>query len=234
MSNEDNEMDPRVFPIKPLSARQFLDFFPLGMSDEEKDELAAEMEQNVKDLQTVSEDERRFCEILESVGREGTVPFIHYLRINGFFTAPGSVVHHSNWKGGLINHSLKVYDYAMKFREEMLKADPALVGELKEESVAVASLLHDICKMDEYEIRADGSPAHKPTSVHIGGHGCKSVILALLHGYRLEEDEMLAIIWHMGASRIKDLKERTECEMAKKESALVRLIIKADHEAAIH
>ena len=228
----DNNIDPQFSSfIKPLSARQFLDLFPLSISEEEKEELAAEMEQNVKDLQTVSEDEKRFCEILDSVGREGTDSFIHYLKKNGFFTAPGSVVHHSNWKGGLANHSLKVYDYAMKFREEMLQADPSLASGLKKESIAVAALLHDICKMDEYKMRTDGTPAHKPTSVYIGGHGYKSVILTLIHGYKLEEDELLAIIWHMGAGRIKDPKEKAECEKAKKESVLVRLIIKADYEA---
>ena len=57
---------------------------------------------------------------------------------------------------------------------------------------------------------------------------------ALYHGYKLEGDELLAIVWHMGAVRIKDPKEKAECEKAKKESALVRLIIKADHEAATH
>ena len=57
---------------------------------------------------------------------------------------------------------------------------------------------------------------------------------ALCHGYKLEGDELLAIIWHMGAGCITDPKEKSECEQAKKGSALVRLIIKADHEAAIH
>lgn len=234
MAQEDNNMDSREFPFKPISARQFLDLFPLSMSKEEKEEMAAEMEQNAKDMQTVSEDEKRFREILESVGREGTEPFIHYLKINGFFTAPGSVVHHSNWKGGLVNHSLKVYDWAMKFREEMIQNDPSLAEELKDENVAVAALLHDICKADEYKMKADGTPAHKEASAHLGGHGYKSVILILFHGFKLTGDEILAIRWHMGAGRIKDPKEKAECEKAKKESALVRLIIKADHEAATH
>lgn len=45
----DENKDPREFPVKPLSAREFLEFFPLDMSDEEKDELAAEMEQSAAD-----------------------------------------------------------------------------------------------------------------------------------------------------------------------------------------
>lgn len=228
----DNNKDTREFPIKPLSARQFLDFFPLIMSEEEKEELAAEMEQNYADHQIVTKDEKRFREILESAGREGTEEFLHYLKINNFFTAPGTVSHHSNWKGGLVNHSLKVYDCAMQIREGMIQEAPSIASELKEENIAVAALLHDICKADEYKIKLDGKPAHKEASAHLGGHGDKSVILILFHGFKLEGDEMQAIRWHMGAKHIKDPKDKAECEKAKAESALVRLIIRADHMAA--
>ena len=228
----DNNKDPREFPLKPISARQYLDIFPSNMTDEQKDELAAEMEQNYADKQIVTEDEKRFREILGSVGREGTEEFLDYLKCNNFFTAPGSVSHHSNWKGGLVNHSLKVYDYAMKYRVEMLSKDPTLESELDADSIAVASLLHDICKMDEYKIKADGSPAHRKSFAPCGVHGDKSVILAMLHGYKLEGDEIVAIRWHMGSKHIKDHKEKAVCESAKKDFALLRLIIRADHDAA--
>lgn len=228
----DNNKDPREFPLKPISARQYLDIFPSNMTDEQKDELAAEMEQNYADEQIVTKDEKRFREILGSVGREGTEEFLDYLKCNNFFTAPGSVSHHSNWKGGLVNHSLKVYDYAMKYRVEMLSKDPTLESELDADSIAVASLLHDICKMDEYKIKADGSPAHRKSFAPCGVHGDKSVILAMLHGYKLEGDEIVAIRWHMGSKHIKDHKEKAVCESAKKDFALLRLIIHADHDAA--
>ena len=230
----DNNKDPRENPLKPISARQYLDIFPSNMTDEQKDELAAEMEQNYADKQIVTEDEKRFREILESVGRDGTEEFLDYLKFNNFFTAPGSVSYHSNWKGGLVNHSLKVYDYAMKYREEMLSKDPALESELDVDSIAVASLLHDICKMDEYKIKADGSPAHRKSFAPCGVHGDKSVILAMLHGYKLEGDEIVAIRWHMGSKHIKDHKEKAVCESAQKDFALLRLIIRADHAAATH
>lgn len=203
----DNNKSPRPFHAKDLSARY-------------------------ADHQNVTEDEKRFREILESVGREGTEEFLDYLKFNNFFTAPGSVSYHSNWKGGLVNHSLKVYDYAMKYREEMLSKDPTLESELDVDSIAVASLLHDICKMDEYKIKADGSPAHRKSFAPCGVHGDKSVILAMLHGYKLEGDEIVAIRWHMGSKQIKDHKEKAVCESAKKDFALLRLIIRADHAAA--
>ena len=219
-------------PIKPISAKEFINLFPFDISEERKEELAAEMEQNSKDLQTVTEDEKRFREILESTGREGAEEILHYLKINNFFTAPASVHHHSNWKGGLVDHSLKVYDYAMKFREEMLQEDPSLEEFLKVENIAVAALLHDVCKMDEYKIKANGTPAHKEPNANLGGHGYKSVVLLLFQGFRLTGDEILAIRWHMGAKHIQDPKEKKECEKAKKGSELTRLIIRADHAAA--
>ena len=232
MANDKNNRGPQGPFIKPLSAREFLEFFPLGMSDAEKDELAAEIDQTYADRKTVTKDEIRFRKILASAGREGTEELLRYLKNNGFFTAPGSVSHHSNWKGGLVSHSLKVYDSAMEIREEMIKDDPTLLDILKEEKVAVAALLHDVCKADEYKIRLDGTPARKEALVNLGGHGDKSVMLILFHGFKLQVDEMLAIRWHMGAKYIKDPKDKAECEKAKAESALVRLIIRADHKAA--
>ena len=154
------------------------------------------------------------------------------MKRKNFFTAPASVDHHSNWQGGLVHHSLKVYDCAMQIREEMIQDDPSVASKLKEEEIAVAALLHDISKADEYKIKLDGTPAHKEASAHLGGHGDKSVILILFHGFKLEGDELLAIRWHMGAKHIKDPKDKAECEKAKAESALVRLIIRADHMAA--
>lgn len=229
---KDNYMDSQELLIKPISARQFLDLIPLNMSNEEKGKKAAEMEQRYKDIRTVTEDEKRFREILESVGRKGTEEFLHYLKDNGFFIAPGSVTYHSNWKGGLANHSLKVYDYAMKFREEMLKEDPSLELELEPESIAVAALLHDVCKMDEYYIKANGSPDKNVHPTPFGVHGDKSVVFILYHGYKLEGDEIVVIRWHMGSKHIKDSMEKRICDDAKRNFALLRLIIRADHEAA--
>ncbi len=228
----DNNKASRPFHAKDLSARQFLDLFPSNMTDEQKDELAAEMEQNYADKQIVTEDEKRFREILESTGREGVGEFLEYLKINDFFTAPGSVSHHSNWKGGLVNHSLKVYDCAMQIREKMIRENPSLIDVLTEEKVAVAALLHDICKADEYKIDLVGKPIRKRPYLHLGGHGTKSVIMILSRGFKLEFDEILAIRWHMGSKHIKNQRDRQECETAKNGFALVLLIIRADHDAA--
>lgn len=42
------KVDPSEFPFKPLSAKEFLEFMPIDMTDEEKEEFANEMEEHQK------------------------------------------------------------------------------------------------------------------------------------------------------------------------------------------
>ena len=204
------------------------------MPKAEKEKLGRQMDETAADRHKCTLKEAEFRSILNKIGRPGTERMLEELKKLGFFEAPASVEHHSAWKGGLLDHSLKVYECAMALRDEMIAGDPALESRLDPDSVAVAALLHDVCKADEYRIDGDGNPAHTEPLFYIGGHGDKSVICLWMWGYELKPDEMVAIRWHMGAGRINDSKEKAECEKAKKESALVRLIIKADHEAATH
>lgn len=228
---KDNSKDKTTTSFsRPLSPKEFLDLFQLKMGEKEKNELIAEMEQNLVDKQIETEDEKRFREILRSVGRENTEDFLDYLKNVHFFTAPASVNNHGNRKGGLVNHSLKVYDYAMKFREEMIREDPSVAEYLSNENIAVAALLHDICLADELKVKADGTPAHQLSSANLGGHGYKSVVLIMLHDYKLIGDEVLAIRWHMGSKDISDPRDMDEYKRAKND-ALVRLIVRADNEA---
>lgn len=187
--------------------------------------------------------EERFCEILRSTGREGIEHVIRQLKVGGFFEAPGSIVHHSNWKGGLLDHSLKVYDCAMKAREIIISFSPEKEDYLPENSVAITTLLHDVCKYDQYTIGRDGKPHHRtPESPYIG-HGTKSVRLLQSWGMRLDSSEILAIRWHMGKSGItgKDKdeshltqlqKEQMEEYEAVLELPIVKLIVNADYEAS--
>ena len=74
-----------------------------------------------------SEDKKqRFCELLRSTGRENIEYVIEDLDTYGFFEAPASVRNHYNHPGGLVEHSLNVYDAAMMLREGVLKRRPDL------------------------------------------------------------------------------------------------------------
>ena len=58
----------------------------------------------------------RFCQLLRSTGRENIEYVIEDLEAYGFFEAPASVRNHYNHPGGLVEHSLNVYDAAMMVR----------------------------------------------------------------------------------------------------------------------
>ncbi|MDE6120558.1 MAG: HD domain-containing protein [Muribaculaceae bacterium] len=151
----------------------------------------------------------RFTEILSSTGRQNIDYVLEDLEAWGFFTAPASCQGHGAHPGGLLEHSLNVYDAAMAQREIIIKVRPDLEEALSPESIAIAALLHDVCKSDfyrlvkkkrrnevglyedfeTYEIHDENFPV---------GHGEKSVILLLQSGLDMTDDEICAIRWHMG------------------------------------
>lgn len=151
-----------------------------------------------------------FIELLRSTNREGVEGMIEDLEKMGFFTAPASAGHHLNVEGGLVQHSLNTCRAALMVWEGMKKLEPSLEGEVKRDSVIIASLLHDICKSDIYvrTVKKRKNPigvwedveGYKVTYKSFPmGHGEKSLVLALYSGMELTDAEMLAIRWHMGA-----------------------------------
>ncbi|MBR1595845.1 MAG: HD family phosphohydrolase [Phocaeicola sp.] len=151
-----------------------------------------------------------FIELLRSTNREGVEGMIEDLEKIGFFSAPASAGHHLNVEGGLVQHSLNTCRAALMVWEGMKKLEPSLEGEVKRDSVIIASLLHDICKSDIY-VRTvkkrknsigvwEDVEGYKVTYKSFPmGHGEKSLVLALYSGMELTDAEMLAIRWHMGA-----------------------------------
>lgn len=152
----------------------------------------------------------KFVDLLRSTRRAGIENVICKLDELGFFTAPASASHHLNEIGGLVQHSLNVYELALRIRSELLLIRSELVISLPEDSVILASLLHDVCKADIY------IPAVKKRKTPMGywqeyngydvdysglpvGHGEKSVIRLLQWGLSLTDHEILAIRWHMSA-----------------------------------
>ena len=126
--------------------------------------------------------------LLKSTGRENINKVIDFLEKNSFFDAPASVQFHNNFAGGLAKHSLEVYREAMKLNEKM---------KLPVTSVTICSLLHDICKHDQY-VMSDGRPTSIPARLQ-KGHGHRSMyILTRKCGLPLNYDESMAIWWHMG------------------------------------
>lgn len=146
----------------------------------------------------------------ELIHREGSEALLDYLENKSdFFTCPASAKYHGAYAGGLCDHSLNVYhclrDYLDRERVQELygvEADP--------ESVAIVSLLHDLCKIGCYKAGsrnvkndATGQWEKVPTFFYDDplpyGHGEKSVYI--ISGFmRLRREEAMAIRWHMGFS----------------------------------
>jgi hypothetical protein len=156
-----------------------------------------------------------FTEILQGTGREGIPAILEWLdKETDFYTAPSSTKFHEAREGGLLYHSLKMFEHLKELATIFMGEWPPV------ESLAIIALLHDVCKTNFYrlEIKAiprrdeegklilfDGKKIWDETPVYSVedeiplGHGEKSVILLLHHGLKLTDDEIMAIRWHMMA-----------------------------------
>ncbi len=154
-----------------------------------------------------------FIEIYTThISRPGSAELLQYLEKSDFFTAPASARYHGAYVGGLCDHSLNVYHCldAYLARERV----SSVYGiSYPQESIAIAALLHDLCKIGCYKRGTrnvkgeDGKWQTVPTFLFDDplpyGHGEKSVYIA--SGFmRLTRDEAMAIRWHMGFSSTLD------------------------------
>ena len=158
----------------------------------------------------MNEKKECFIELLRSTERQGIEEVITYLEESGFFIAPASTGHHLSYEGGLMEHSINVYDMAIAMRGPIVAMKPEMEEKMTKENIIIAALLHDVCKANIYkktkkwDFAKDGTPEQKEKyttnySEMPVGHGEKSVIILLGLGLKLTLDEMVAIRWHMGA-----------------------------------
>lgn len=164
-----------------------------------------------------AENKQRFIEIYrENIRREGADKLLDYLMSKNcdFFTAPASTRFHCAYEGGLCEHSLNVYD-CLKSYLDSDRAKNTFGLSFSDESVAIVSLLHDVCKTQTYKVSTRNTKDEKGNWVKVPyyeyndtlpyGHGEKSVYI--VSGFmRLTRDEAMAIRWHMGFSGTEDQK----------------------------
>lgn len=139
----------------------------------------------------------------ENIKRPGAEELLHWLtQTSDFFTAPASTKFHGNYEGGLCEHSIHVWEELVR----LLKAYPEVKATA--ETVAIVSLLHDLCKIGCYKqelrnTKVNGVWVQRPVYVFqedfcYGGHGSKSVYLIQKY-MPLNDEEAVAINCHMGA-----------------------------------
>ena len=154
--------------------------------------------------------EERFISIFKSkIHREGADRLLDFLCSDNsdFFTAPASTQYHGAYPGGLLEHSLNVYDCLCDYMARDRVRDVYGLN-YSDESIAIVALLHDLCKVNFYvettrNVKENGVWVAKPFYTIDDqlpyGHGEKSVYI--VSGYmRLTRDEAFAIRYHMGFS----------------------------------
>lgn len=159
----------------------------------------------------IETDKNEFIEIFNNnIKREGSAQLLEYLMSDkcDFFTAPASAKYHNAFEGGLLRHSLNVYHCLKNYLERERVRD--VYGlEYSDESIAIAALLHDLCKVNFYKIGFRNVkdelgvwqkvPVYEVDDRLPYGHGEKSVYI--ISGYmKLTREEAFAIRYHMGFS----------------------------------
>ena len=156
----------------------------------------------------------RFIEVYKKyIHREGSDKLLEYLMSHSsdFFDAPASARYNGNYDGGLVEHSLNVYD-CLKDYLERTRVKTTYGLNYNDESIAIVALLHDLCKINCYKkgtrnVKENGQWKQVPTFEYNDtlpyGHGEKSVYM--ISGYmRLTREEAFAIRYHMGFSGSED------------------------------
>lgn len=156
-------------------------------------------------------DKEQFLHIYnEKITREGADKLLDFLENKSdFFTAPASTRFHGAYEGGLLRHSLNVYECLLSYLERERVKEQYKIA-VSDETAAIVALLHDICKVNFYMVQMRNSknektgqwekvPYYTINDTLPYGHGEKSVYM--ISGFmRLSRAEAMAIRWHMGFS----------------------------------
>lgn len=158
------------------------------------------------------DNKKAYIDLLNLTQRDGMDKLIEYLEENNFFTAPASTKFHMNGVGGLLTHSLNVYDKAICLKTTLIKEKSLEYmneNDLTVDNIVIASLLHDIGKIGDY-----GKPLYKENILKSGKqsptkpyetnkdlayipHEVRSVVIANRF-ISLTENEEFAIYNHNG------------------------------------
>ncbi len=181
-------------------------------------------------MQTIQDNINRFENLVRSINRDGINDLMTYIREKtDFYTAPASTNYHLSCEGGLLQHSLNVYDCLISKKSSPVWAN--IISKIPDESLIIMALFHDLCKVNFYTKGTKNQKTYDPEKVSkaekwkikhddLGdfiwetvlsyeindtmplGHGEKSVIL-INNFMKLNTQEIFAIRWHMGFSEEK-------------------------------
>ena len=153
----------------------------------------------------------RFIEIFKTkIKREGADKLLDFIMSpsSDFFVAPASARYHSAYEGGLCEHSLNVYDCLCAYLDRPVAREKYGLN-YSDETIAIVSLLHDLCKMNVYKVSYRNAKNEQGQWEKVPyfeyddqlpyGHGEKSVYM-ITPFMKLTREEAFAIRYHMGFS----------------------------------
>lgn len=172
-----------------------------------------------------NQDIEKFEELFGEIKRDGSDRLLEFIRKSDFYTAPASTRFHLSEEGGLLKHSLHVYECLHAKLYAPIWGD--ILKDISRETILIVSLLHDLCKTYYYvtdyknqktyelnkvksasprEVKHDAKgdyiwetvPCYTVDNKYPLGHGSKSVVFILQY-MKLSMEEITAITYHMGA-----------------------------------
>ena len=164
----------------------------------------------------------KFEQLLTSVKRDGIDKLLAYIRKSDFYRAPASTRFHSCHDGGLLEHSLNLYECLLSKKQNPIWAE--VLREVNDESLILVALLHDLCKSYLYVPEFKNKKVYSNTGTKRDeggrfdwqavkgystddkipyGHGEKSVMM-IEEFIKLKPIERYAIRWHMGFTEPKE------------------------------
>lgn len=149
-----------------------------------------------------------FISLLRSTNREGIEEVIQFLEKSDFYKAPASTRFHGSFEGGLLEHSMKVYEILKhKVKNSVLDLT------VSDDTLIIIALLHDICKVNFYKVDYRNAknergewekvPYYTVDDTIPYGHGEKSVMM-ITEYMKLTVEEKYCIRWHMGFTEPKE------------------------------
>ena len=88
-----------------------------------------------------------FRNLISSINRDGIDNLMNFIEKTDFYTAPASTRFHGSYEGGLLEHSMKVYEILKhKVEYSIMNID------VSEDTLKIIALLHDICKVNFYKV----------------------------------------------------------------------------------
>lgn len=151
-----------------------------------------------------------------TVTREGADRLLSYQQSTSsdFFTAPASTRFHGSYEGGLVEHSLNVYECLKDYMSRPRVKDLYQLA-YSDETIAIVALLHDFCKINIYKqgkrnVKDEKGvwqsvPTYEYQDRFPYGHGEKSVYM-INNFMRLTHEEAFAIRYHMGFTSTDEVK----------------------------